>query len=225
MPSKIQLDENLWFLYICLQKSDLKAIDFNAVGEETNLKPPAARMRYTRLRRQIESGTLIGTHGTPFTGGAEKIAEALKKRKRSSGQEGHKNDDDEDDIPIPKERKPGKNVIKDEDSDEFETDGSEESGDSEDEMPLAKLSGVRFDRGNIGAQDVSNRLSINAEDPTPSQNRVEWTTCPPVMATALLPTSYSTCDNFQFPSKTWNRSPIQVSHDDYTENSKPCQSG
>jgi hypothetical protein len=24
MPSKIQLDENLWFLYICLQKSDLK---------------------------------------------------------------------------------------------------------------------------------------------------------------------------------------------------------
>ena len=26
MPSKIQLDENLWFLYICLQKSDLKSV-------------------------------------------------------------------------------------------------------------------------------------------------------------------------------------------------------
>jgi hypothetical protein len=26
MPSKIQLDENLWFLYICLQKSDLKTV-------------------------------------------------------------------------------------------------------------------------------------------------------------------------------------------------------
>ncbi|KAG9245805.1 hypothetical protein BJ878DRAFT_398739, partial [Calycina marina] len=56
MPSKIQLDENLWFLYICLTKSDLKTIDFLAVGAATNLKPPAARMRYTRLRRQIESG-------------------------------------------------------------------------------------------------------------------------------------------------------------------------
>jgi|ERR1700733_9865475 len=26
MPSKIQLDENLWFLYVCLQKSDLKSV-------------------------------------------------------------------------------------------------------------------------------------------------------------------------------------------------------
>ncbi len=39
-------------------------------------------MRYTRLRRAIESGTLIGTHGTPFQGGADKIVEAQKKRKR-----------------------------------------------------------------------------------------------------------------------------------------------
>lgn len=99
MPSKIQLDENLWFLYICLQKSDYKAvgpwrgffclptadvdgkIDFNAVGDATKLKPPAARMRYTRLRRAIEGGTLIGTHGTPFQGGAEKSVEVRKKRK------------------------------------------------------------------------------------------------------------------------------------------------
>ena len=42
-------------------------------------------MRYTRLRRQIENGTLIGTHGTPFQGGAEKIAEAQRKRRRSVG--------------------------------------------------------------------------------------------------------------------------------------------
>jgi len=26
MPSKIQLDENLWFLYICLQKSDMTSV-------------------------------------------------------------------------------------------------------------------------------------------------------------------------------------------------------
>ncbi|KAL1998996.1 hypothetical protein VTN02DRAFT_5219 [Thermoascus thermophilus] len=56
MPSKIQLDVNLWFLYTCLQKSDYKTIDFNAVGEATNLNAPAARMRFTRLKKQIENG-------------------------------------------------------------------------------------------------------------------------------------------------------------------------
>lgn len=50
----------------------------------TKLKPPAARMRYTRLRRAIESGTLIGTHGTPFQGGADKIVEARRKRNKIS---------------------------------------------------------------------------------------------------------------------------------------------
>ncbi|MCJ1466350.1 hypothetical protein MMC07_004969 [Pseudocyphellaria aurata] len=74
MPSKIQLDENLWFLYI----------DFNGVGNVTKLKPPAARMRYTRLRRAIESGTLIGTHGTPFQGGTDKTTEARRKRNKRS---------------------------------------------------------------------------------------------------------------------------------------------
>ena len=39
-------------------------------------------MRYTRLRRAIEGGTLIGTHGTPFQAGAEKVVEVGKKRKR-----------------------------------------------------------------------------------------------------------------------------------------------
>ncbi|KAH8651506.1 hypothetical protein BGZ60DRAFT_497701 [Tricladium varicosporioides] len=66
MPSKIQLDENLWFLYTCIQNSDLKTIDFTAVGLTCSIKAPAARMRYTRLRRQIESGALIGKHGMPF---------------------------------------------------------------------------------------------------------------------------------------------------------------
>ncbi|OBT42586.1 hypothetical protein VE00_07108 [Pseudogymnoascus sp. WSF 3629] len=96
MPSKIQLDENLWFLYICLQKSDYKNIDFNAVGEVTNLKAPAARMRYTRLRRQIESGTLIGTHGTPFQRAGEKGGEGNGKRKRGEVGGGDGDDDEEE---------------------------------------------------------------------------------------------------------------------------------
>ena len=75
-------------------------IDFNAVGIATNLNPPAARMRYTRLRRQIEGGTLIGTRGKPFHGGAEKIAQSQKKRKTglptSTFKDGEERDDDEE---------------------------------------------------------------------------------------------------------------------------------
>ncbi|OJD28370.1 hypothetical protein ACJ73_00211 [Blastomyces percursus] len=57
MPSKTQADVNLWFLYTCLQMSDYKTIDFNAVGEATSLNPPAARMRFSRLKKAIETGT------------------------------------------------------------------------------------------------------------------------------------------------------------------------
>jgi hypothetical protein len=49
-----------------------------------DLKPPAARMRYTRLAKAIESGTLIGKKNTPFQGGSEKINEASKKRKKTA---------------------------------------------------------------------------------------------------------------------------------------------
>lgn len=38
-------------------------------------------MRYTRLRRAIEGGTLIGTHGTPFQGAADKETGHQKRRK------------------------------------------------------------------------------------------------------------------------------------------------
>jgi hypothetical protein len=152
MPSKIQLDENLWFLFICLQKSDYKSvsyhfdpypqttfdvseIDFNAVGTATNLKPPAARMRYTRLRRQIESGTLIGTHGTPFAGGADKIAKAMRKRKKSIQVSG-----DADSGPGKVIDSQTMSVKFEEDESDFET-GSEYS-DSEDDVPLAKRRGA-----------------------------------------------------------------------------------
>ncbi len=68
---------------LCLLMADpYGKIDFNAVGDATKLKPPAARMRYTRLRRAIEGGTLIGTHGMPFQSGTEKVVEVRKKRRR-----------------------------------------------------------------------------------------------------------------------------------------------
>lgn len=103
-------------------------------------------MRYTRLRRQIESGTLIRTHGTPFTGAPDKIARAGKKRKRGSSSTKNDNDDgEEDDAVQPKVEKEGggkrNTVVKEEKRDswsEFESSG-ESDGDSEDEIPLAKL--------------------------------------------------------------------------------------
>jgi hypothetical protein len=119
-------------------------IDFAAVGASTNLKPPAARMRYTRLRRQIESGTLIGTHGTPFPSDkvVEKNAEAGRKRKRLSPGKGPKSDAEEDKDQRKRDMK-RKCVIKKErdGSEDFDSSGETETDfeDSEDEMPLAKL--------------------------------------------------------------------------------------
>ncbi|TGO51797.1 hypothetical protein BCON_0154g00170 [Botryotinia convoluta] len=89
MPSKIQLDENLVFLYICLQKSDMKTIDFAAVGQTTNLKSPAARMRYTRLKRQIEKGVIgananinLGSGGDEREGNGEEKERRKEKREK-----------------------------------------------------------------------------------------------------------------------------------------------
>jgi len=71
-------------------------IDFNAVGEITKLKAPAARMRFTRLRRAIEDGTLIDTHGKQFQASADKIADTQKKRKKPSAEEMDCDGDDEE---------------------------------------------------------------------------------------------------------------------------------
>ncbi|KAK2759151.1 3'-5'-exoribonuclease [Arachnomyces sp. PD_36] len=102
MPSKIQLDVNLWFLYLCLQKSDYKTIDFNAVGNEANLNPPAARMRFTRLRKQIESGSLAGTHGARETSTSPKKTKSAKAGKKASGKDPKEKSDPKED-PIKQE--------------------------------------------------------------------------------------------------------------------------
>lgn len=104
-------------------------------------------MRYTRLRRQIESGTLIGTHGTPFPSDkvVEKNAEAKRKRKQWSPGNILRNDAKEDALGENenKTRAKRKSVIKKEGdrSDRFETseDSESEFADTEDEMPLAKV--------------------------------------------------------------------------------------
>ncbi|PGH33218.1 hypothetical protein GX50_03980 [[Emmonsia] crescens] len=80
MPSKTQADVNLWFLYICLQKSDYKTIDFNAVGEATSLNPPAARMRFSRLKKAIETST------SNFTAFPERTSQSINIEGKSTQQ-------------------------------------------------------------------------------------------------------------------------------------------
>lgn len=67
-------------------------------------------MRYTRLRRAIESGTLIGTHGTPFQGNADKPTDKptdiQKKPKKSPGASG------EQDTRIAQEHKNAREIRK-----------------------------------------------------------------------------------------------------------------
>lgn len=148
-----------------------RQIDFNAVGRAAALKAPAARMRYTRLRRQIESGTLIGTHGTPFASSA--ASEKIAKRKRSCEKENkktvkapeEKEKDDGDDVDAEGEmddevvggsgvmlrEETETKVKKEEESDGFRSEGHFEDGESddtvswssEDEVPLAKLRKVK----------------------------------------------------------------------------------
>ncbi|KAL1969693.1 hypothetical protein VTN77DRAFT_8246 [Rasamsonia byssochlamydoides] len=80
MPSKVQPDVNLWFLYVCLQKSDYKTIDFHAVSKATNSSPSAVRRRFARLKKQIEKNSSSDTAkktpaaSEPATRGAEKPA-------------------------------------------------------------------------------------------------------------------------------------------------------
>jgi len=127
-------------------------IDFNAVGQATNLKSPAARMRYTRLRRQIEGGTLIGTRGALFSEVAEKMPPEVRKRKRDSQPE-----TGEREWPgvFAKTTSPDRKIKSEPEdfSERYET-GSSEGDDSEDEKPLAKRRHDRATTGNEGSAMV-----------------------------------------------------------------------
>ncbi|BCS20018.1 uncharacterized protein APUU_20450A [Aspergillus puulaauensis] len=60
MPAASLPDAGLMFLYLCLVNSDMTKINYEAVGAAAGLKVPAARMRYSRLKKQIESGLVDG---------------------------------------------------------------------------------------------------------------------------------------------------------------------
>ena len=161
MPSKIQMDENLWFLYVCLQNSDFKSvsvssrflngtstetclqqIDFHAVSDITNLKPPAARMRYIRLRRAIENGSLTGAHGSPIPAGSNHPRSRRRRRRpspieevRADHQQQVKGGDD--DFGVIQTRS-GLNITRATDRNEKYTGNDSTEDDSGDDAPLIK---------------------------------------------------------------------------------------
>jgi hypothetical protein len=75
-------------------------IDFNAVGAATNLKAPAARMRYSRLKKSIETmlgessrKVLVGSNKSPAIKKIKSSTKVAKKRKVS-----YDSEDDEHDL-------------------------------------------------------------------------------------------------------------------------------
>ncbi|TGZ80851.1 hypothetical protein EX30DRAFT_371883 [Ascodesmis nigricans] len=54
MPAKASEEESVRFLLLCLKHSDIKHLDFHKVASDFGIKPPAARMRLTRLRKSID---------------------------------------------------------------------------------------------------------------------------------------------------------------------------
>ncbi|KAK5103468.1 hypothetical protein LTS08_002883 [Lithohypha guttulata] len=59
MPPKLQVDESLAFMFICIEAS-MSRLDFKAIGIACDLQPAAARMRYTRLKKALEAGVFKG---------------------------------------------------------------------------------------------------------------------------------------------------------------------
>jgi hypothetical protein len=109
-------------------------------------------MRYTRLRRQIESGTLIGTHGTPFLSTTSPISTSGKRKRLAGEDEEEEGWKKEGEVKGEAERRgvkrekgggEGKVKVENGDGDSGWQSGSETTGsegwDSEDEVPLAKL--------------------------------------------------------------------------------------
>jgi len=134
-------------------------------------------MRYTRLRRQIESGTLIGTHGSPFLSSSPPTFEKRKRKGMSEEVKGE--DESEEEIGGLKLENGGRGkrdvkgekdrMVKEEEVSDFESSGSEsEEWDSEDEVPLAKLRKAKL-RGVPALQTLPTQLADGQRNIAPRE--------------------------------------------------------
>lgn len=175
MPPKLEPDETMKFLYSCFKGSDFSnvgvinssrliqshqtntdsQIDWNVVGAANNLKPNAARMRFTRLRNAIdppdgacndanacetptegdsaETPTETPTKKTPKTPKktpAKKTANNESPTKESPSK--RKKKDESDDKPVKKARNTKAKTVKAETQDSEGIDAAVEEGDEAD---------------------------------------------------------------------------------------------
>ncbi|KAL3478621.1 hypothetical protein BJX99DRAFT_256269 [Aspergillus californicus] len=78
MPANTTVtDPNTMFLYLCLTNSDYSKIDFEAIGGILGLKATAVRMRWSRLKKAIESNAVDGKPA-PALGGDRLSGAAAK---------------------------------------------------------------------------------------------------------------------------------------------------
>ncbi|EKG13390.1 hypothetical protein MPH_09416 [Macrophomina phaseolina MS6] len=78
------------FLWSCIQNSDMKDIDFGAIGKELDLTSGAASKRWSRLKQALERG------GTGATAPAKGADQAYKGSKKAAGGAGKKRKSSED---------------------------------------------------------------------------------------------------------------------------------
>ena len=187
MPPKLEPDETMKFLYTCFKCSDYSnvsfvsslrvvrliqvcQIDWNAVGATNNLKPNAARMRFTRLRNAIDppDGACNDTNPseTPEGDSAETPPETPTKKtpktpkktpaKKTANNESptkespskRKKKDESDDKPVKKARNTKAKTVKAEKQDSEGVEAVVEEGDEAeffeaiDEIDMAENGGM-----------------------------------------------------------------------------------
>ncbi|KAL2819112.1 hypothetical protein BJX63DRAFT_27990 [Aspergillus granulosus] len=102
MPAKSYPESSVMLLYLCIVHSNLTKIDFNAVGETVDLTREAARLRYGRLKKQLENEIGDGKVNLKRDDGASGPAVAPP-----TGT-GDSIEDDEDLVPAPTSTSPRK---------------------------------------------------------------------------------------------------------------------
>ncbi|KAF2838965.1 hypothetical protein M501DRAFT_1004823 [Patellaria atrata CBS 101060] len=147
MPAKIPLEGTAQLLWLCVKNSDMKTIDFDAVGKALGCSKSGAAQRFGRLKKALDEGMSVADASKPATPSKKTTAtkggsvSPIKrpttgtKRKKPSKDD----DDDSDDdagtysaTPIPKKQRPVRAVaskspkVKDEGSDDDEEDLDEE---------------------------------------------------------------------------------------------------
>ncbi|KAI5812935.1 hypothetical protein BZA77DRAFT_390269 [Pyronema omphalodes] len=85
MPAKAPVDENVRFLYSCLIRSDYHCIDFHRVANDFGINPAAARMRWSRLRKNIAINSNF-KNDPNIPGGY--VAQTEKKKRKNDGSSG-----------------------------------------------------------------------------------------------------------------------------------------